>query len=60
MKLQAAASLCCAYKVPVSPIPSLDHKPVWSWGFLKPLKGWMTSLALTSKDFHVTQLHNLN
>lgn len=38
MKLQAAASLCCAYKVPGPPTPSLDQKPAWSWGFLKPPK----------------------
>lgn len=46
MKLQAAASLCCAYKVPGPPTPSLDQKPAWSWGFLKPPKAWTASSAL--------------
>lgn len=37
-KLQAAASLCCAYKVPVPPTSSPDQKPAWLWCFLKPPK----------------------
>lgn len=46
MKLQAAASLCCAYQVPVPPTPSPDHKPAWWWGFLQPPKAWAASPAL--------------
>lgn len=51
MKLQAAAFLCCAYKVPVPPTPSTDHKPLWTWGFLKLPTACAVSFFLLCKTW---------
>ena len=60
MKLQAAAFLCCAYKVPIPPTPSPDHKPLWTWGFLKLPTACAVSFAcLALQDLDSTPLHPL-